>query len=460
MLLTLVCVVALTVGSFAANEELEKESEKKRLASLEERISRLEKTVERLARLVETRLEHELLTDAATQLEQVDPPSAEAQVDETATTQDAPDQSEQQQPVQAQVLDSPGPGVEQEIVNLPYSGYMEMHVNNDGINPTTLDFHRFVLLFGHGFGERIRFWSEVELEHAFVEGGERTGEIELEQAYLDFLIHPKINLRTGMVLTPVGIINERHEPPSFHGVERPFVDSFLVPTTWFGGGVGLLGDLGMGLRYKTYLMSSLNSAEFSAEEGFAGGPQKGFLENLRNTAWVGRLEWNGIPGLDLGTSFWTGETGFSFRDINGRARIVEFDGRYRFDRFEGRGQFVETHLDDAGAINLALRRQSGINPNLAEKMRGFYLEGAVNLFPNQWTHALFPFYRYENFDTQFEMPAGYVPLKQFDRSAHIIGLTYFPYPDVSFKFDHNLIRNQSFVIKPPNRWNFGVGWWF
>ena len=58
------------------------------------------------------------------------------------------------------------------------------------------------------------------------------------------------------------------------------------------------------------------------------------------------------------------------------------------------------------------------------------------------------------------MPTGFLPLNHLDRSAHILGLTYYPYPDVAFKFDYNIMRNNSQVIEALNRWNLGVGWWF
>src|SRR5918995_6352912 len=98
----------------------------------------------------------------------------------------------------------------------PLSGYMDFHFNKgDGEDPV-LDFHRFVLLLSHAFSPRLRFVGELELEHAFVEGLEEAGEVELEQAYIDVLIRPAFNVRAGMLLVPVGIINERHEPPVFH----------------------------------------------------------------------------------------------------------------------------------------------------------------------------------------------------------------------------------------------------
>ena len=144
------------------------------------------------------------------------------------------------------------------------SGYMDFHFNKHEFQDGRLDFHRFVLLITHSFSDRIRFVSELELEHALVEGLEEAGELELEQAYVDFLLSRRFNVRAGMMLVPVGIINERHEPPVYYGVERPFVDTVIVPTTWFEVGAGVHGEVGRGWRYRAYVMAPLNAREFSA----------------------------------------------------------------------------------------------------------------------------------------------------------------------------------------------------
>ncbi len=183
---------------------------------------------------------------------------------------------------------------------LPVSGYMDFHFNKPRGEPGQLDFHRFVVQFGHNFSERIKFWSELEVEHALVEGREEKGELELEQAYLDFLIKPWFNLRGGMILAPVGIMNERHEPPSFNGVERTMVETVIIPSTWFDAGAGFTGDLGRGFRYRAYVMSGLDATGFDAEEGIRNGRQRGFQSSFRNPAKVARLEYQGIRKLTLG----------------------------------------------------------------------------------------------------------------------------------------------------------------
>src|SRR6185295_15940896 len=192
----------------------------------------------------------------------------------------------------------------------PISGYMDFHLNKPEHEDPILDFHRFVLLFNHSFTDRLRFVGELELEHAFVSGLEPSGEVELEQAYLDFRVKPALNFRAGMLLAPVGIINERHEPPAFFGVERPFVDTFIIPTTWFDAGAGVHGTVGVGWQYRAYVMAPLDATKITAEEGLNETTQKGFESNVRNVAGTGRLEYVGVPGLNLGTSFWRGKTGF------------------------------------------------------------------------------------------------------------------------------------------------------
>lgn len=345
-------------------------------------------------------------------------------------------------------------------LRMPLSGYMDFHLNKLEGEPATGDFHRFVLLFGHSFNRRIQFWSELELEHAFVEGGDEKGELELEQAYLDFLVHPRFNFRSGVMLAPMGLINERHEPPSFNGVERPFVDTVILPTTWFGPGAGIHGDLGRGFTYKAYVMDPLNSSQFNAEEGFRDGRQKAFEAVLQNPALTGRLEYHGLPGLSLGTSFWTGKTGFETPGINPRATIFEFDGRGSLGRFDFRGEFAQTHLDQTASLNSLLQRTSGVNPNIAERMRGFYVEGAYHLLLTQFRHDIVVFSRYENFDTQNKMADGFLPRRAFDRDAVVTGFTFFPEPDVALKFDYTLMRNQSSFIAARNGLNLGIGWWF
>jgi hypothetical protein len=357
-------------------------------------------------------------------------------------------------PAAAQESDDSGPRTG------PISGYMEMHLNRPDDGPAVLDFHRFVLLFSHSFSDRIRFVGELELEHAFVEGLEESGELELEQAYLDFLISRPLNVRAGMVLVPIGIINERHEPPVFHGVERPFVDTVIVPSTWFEVGAGVHGEIGQGIRYRGYVLAPLNALEFSAEEGLRGGRQKGSEANVRNAAYTGRVEYLGIPGLQIGVSGWRGESGFALPRLDSRVWLAEADARYRHGRAELRAQYAHAGIGDAARLNEAIERTTGVSPNVARQIRGFYVEGAYTVWNGGPARDVALFARYENFDTQFRMPAGFTALEEFDRTAWTFGATYYPDPDVALKIDYSVLDSRSGFVRLPRSFNVGIGWWF
>jgi hypothetical protein len=343
---------------------------------------------------------------------------------------------------------------------LPVAGYMDFHVNRNSGQPFQPDFHRFVLLFGHSFSDRIKFWSEVEVEHALIEGGEESGEVALEQAYLDFLIKPWFNLRAGLLLTPVGIVNERHEPPSFNGVERPFVETLIIPTTWREMGFGITGDLGRGFRYRTYLTSQLDASLFDAESGITEGRTSGFNASFRNPAKAARLEYAGVRRMTLGASLYSGHAGFNTPGLNPRVTIGEFDGRYSFRRLDFRGLFANTWVSRAGDLNSLIEKDLGFNPNIGSQMRGYYLEPGIHVLPWGTRNDLIVFGRYEKYNTQHRMPAGFVPLPQFDRSSWVTGITYKPNADVAIKFDYVFNRNRSAVVRAINGINLGVGWWF
>ena len=345
----------------------------------------------------------------------------------------------------------------------PISGYMELHLNipvDRADGDPVLDFHRFVLLFSHSFSDRLRFVGELEVEHAFVEGLEEAGELELEQAYIDVLMRPSLNFRGGMLLTPVGIINERHEPPVFYGVERPFVDTVIIPTTWFEAGAGVHGRFGSAWSYRAYVMAPLDATEFSADEGLRGSIQKGSRANIRNPALTGRVEFTGVQSLTLGISGWRGDVGFNVPRLDPKVGVIEFDGRYRHAGFEARGQFAYVTISDVARLNDALTLLIGVDPNIARALRGFYFEGSRLFGIPGIGHEIGVFARYENFDTQFKMAEGQLAIPQFDRAAWVVGASYFLDPDVAIKFDYTHQKSESTLRRAPRSFNVGLGWWF
>ncbi|MDD3762378.1 MAG: porin [Nevskiales bacterium] len=188
-----------------------------------------------------------------------------------------------------------------------FGGYGELHYNNlsadDPANDLEMiDFHRFVLYAGYDFSDRIRFVSELELEHS-IAGDGQDGEIELEQAYIEFDASEALTARAGLMLIPAGIINETHEPTTFYGVERNDVESIIIPSTWWAGGVGTSYRFGQGLQWDVMVHEGLAiPTDGSSAFRVRSGRQKTSEARASDLAYTTRLRYTGLPGLELAGS--------------------------------------------------------------------------------------------------------------------------------------------------------------
>ncbi len=184
--------------------------------------------------------------------------------------------------------------------NTQIGGYGELHYN--GGDKDEIDFHRFVIEISHQFNDRIRLFTEWELEHA-ISGDDEEGEVELEQAYIEFDLTEEHQARAGVFLLPVGIMNEHHEPTTFFGVERNPVESNIIPTTWWEAGVGVSGELPANFQYDLAFHSGLETPiDGSNAFKIRNGRQKASKASAKDGAVTAALNWNGIAGVKLGAS--------------------------------------------------------------------------------------------------------------------------------------------------------------
>lgn len=324
-------------------------------------------------------------------------------------------------------------------------GYGEVHyTNRTGPNsPAEINFRRFILYLSHTFSDRVTFRSELEVEDAKIEGGDPGGEVALEQAFLDYRISDRVTLRTGLVLPPLGIINETHEPPTFNGVDRPAFDHDVIPTTWRELGVGVVGTLpgAEGLSYRLYLVNGLRADGFSDAEGIRGGRQEGREASLANPSFTGRLEWV-RPGLRVGGSFWyggttAGDTLLGTGSFDAPVTMLSADARYELSGFSLRGVIANVNVGDAQQINAVYGTAVG------SRIAGGYIEGAYNLLHQlapKSTQRLNAFIRHERFNTHASVPSGTTRNDEFARRITTIGLAYKPTWNTVFKGDYEIRR--------------------
>jgi hypothetical protein len=323
-----------------------------------------------------------------------------------------------------------------------------------------LDLLRGVLYVGYKWNEQWLFNTELEWEHAKV-GEEAEGEAAVEFAYVERSIRPEINARAGLLLVPMGLLNELHEPTTYLGAKRPGVDTVILPSTWRENGAGVLGEIG-GWSYRTYVLAGLDASGFSAAKGIREGRQEGSESSAESLAWVGRLDWTATPGLVAGASLYYGDSGQGIRSAGGRelgvaTRIAEAHVDWKSRGFSLRGLFADVALDDVADLNAALGLAG--SESIGERQRGYYLEAGYDLLARRGgRQSLTPFARWESYDTQDRVPAGYARDAANDVDVLTLGLAWKPIDQVVFKADWTNVDNGAGT--GVDQLNLALGWVF
>lgn len=344
---------------------------------------------------------------------------------------------------------------------LTIGGYGQIDYNQPFGNQTfqngKLDVHRLVLLFGYRFTNKLSFVTEIEVEHV--------KEVFVEQAFINYAFNTYVNFRGGLVLIPMGIINEYHEPPTFNGVERPLIDKYIAPTTWREIGAGVTGTITeVSMRYQAYVVNGFKSYEdgeffLNGKNGLRGGRQKGVESIVLFPNFAGRIEYYGVLGLNIGLSAYFGKTestqynGLDRDDQTGIAiadsSVVSvsmggLDVRYNRKGIGVRAQFYYTGLTNSSQYNYFTHTDGKPN-NLGSGMYGYYIELAYNVFyPLKKVNGkLIPFIRYSNFDTQATVANGLTKNDSFNKTVITTGLGYWFMSQVAVKTDVQFVKSKT-----------------
>ena len=322
-----------------------------------------------------------------------------------------------------------------------------------------LDALRAIVYVGYKFSDRILFNSELEFEHGSTGNG---GSVSIEFAYLDYRISPEFGVRAGLLLPPMGFINEIHEPPTFLGAKRPETERQIIPSTWRESGLGVFGSAGP-VNYRAYLVNGFNASGFGAG-GLRGGRQSGSEADAENFGLVGRVDYTGVLGLTVGTAAYVGNSGQGAVlpsnpavDIGARTFIWDAHAEYKVRGFDLRALVAVATLDDAAEVN-ELNALTG-NASVGERMVGWYLQGGYDVLRGSGSrHQLVPYVRYEQLDTQSEVPDGFEANPANDRRFVTLGAMWKPLPNVSLKADYQLIGNEAET--GVNQLNVNLGYLF
>ena len=339
---------------------------------------------------------------------------------------------------------------------LTLGGYAEVHYNGESGKNAKLDVHRMVLLLGYKFNDRTQFITELEFEHV--------KEVYVEQAFLQYSLSDNTNLRAGLMLVPMGIVNEYHEPTTFNGVERPSMDKSIVPTTWREIGLGITGRYDdASLRYQVYAFNGFTSDNdgkyLGGKNGLRNGRQKGAESTMNHLNFSGKLDYYGLPGLRVGLSGYVGRTQSdkTIEDIDGSdvgVAMIGLDARYAKKRFTARGQFIHASITDSAAYN------NYYGADFGSALQGWYVEGAYNVLLQEKEQQLVGFVRYEDYNTHAATAGGLAQNLSYDRNEWTFGLTFTIAPGAAFKADYQLKNNAVLGTETVKQLNLGFGIWF
>ena len=321
-------------------------------------------------------------------------------------------------------------------------GYGELHYNNwenkndSGSDKDELDLHRFVLFFGHEFNDDLRFFSEFEIEHS-ISGDGQNGEVEVEQAYVEYDFNENHSAKAGVFLMPFGIINETHEPPAFYGTERNPVEKNIIPATWWEGGLGLSSHFSNGISTDISLTSGLY---LTAGDSFKirDGRQKVSKAKADSGAFAGRVKYTGVRGLELALSaYYQDDYNQGETDSSDSLTAFESHAIYTFNQFTIKALYATWDLDGTAAKNIG-----------ADSQQGWYIEPSYK-FNEKWG----VFARYNQWDNA----AGKSTDTEYTQTD--FGVNYWLDEDVVFKADY---QNQD---APDGKdeydgFNLGIGYQF
>lgn len=354
---------------------------------------------------------------------------------------------------------------------LTIGGYAQMDYNqpfSDSLKKAgELDVHRLVILFGYRFNNKLEFLTEIEMEHV--------KEVYVEQAFMRYKFNPKLNFKAGLILIPMGYINEFHEPVTFNGVERPNVDKLIVPTTWREMGMGFDGNFtSIGIKYQAYIVNGFKSYDdvglLDASNGLRKGRQKGAESIINHPNLATKVNFYGVNRLSIGLATYQGKTQSTLVDGTNRnnskllARadssvvgisMFGLDARYDIKGVFLRSQYILTNISNTSNYNVF----SG--NNLGSQQMGFYAEVAYNVFETIKTinTSLLVFVRYENYNTMSAVEAPLTSSDAFNIREIVTGFHWKIHDGVSLKADFQWSKNKSGEMSY-TQMNAGVGIWF
>ncbi len=380
------------------------------------------------------------------------------------------------------------------FVSLPKTtvgGYMDMQYRttknsriDNGINingsrvgtSSTFDQQRFVPFFYSDVTDRLKVAAELEIEHG-IRSQSNTGsgiEVSLEFATIDYLIHEKLNFRTGIILLPVGKFNLLHDSPLNDLGDRPLVSTLVIPSTLSEGGAGFYGTFYPSrlskLDYELYVTQGFNGYRNDGTPVITSGASlrdarqrvsttDDGLDNNNGKAVVGRVAFSPMLGIEVGGSGYYG----NYSPTNNRPlSIMAVDWTLQRGPFEliGEAAWAYAKNNSKDLFGRPAPDPTFAGHLLPQRMGGFYVQANYHFMPEalkRWAPTHFKdsstftgVVRWDEVNTNQDVAGG-----PGDVERLTLGLNFRPIEDTVFRLDYqfnfengkaNRINNDALVL--------------
>ena len=355
----------------------------------------------------------------------------------------------------------------------------------------TISIPRFVLAGDYRFNNHWQLGAEIEFESGGVgleteleasENGEyetemeKGGEVALEQFHITYTLNRSFNVRAGHMVLPIGLTNAHHEPILFFGTTRPEGETTIIPSTWHETGMSIFGMVGHDyhqFRYQAFVTTGLNADGFGRDHWVADGKQGLFEEdNFTSPAYTLRLEYEGVPGLRIGASYYycndvtaNADKNYKYSSVGASSvSIFTADAQYRNRYVTARANYMLGTLENSqkiSGVNLSngSNYHHGAMRRVAKNAVAYGMEAGLNLrnvIGNLLLPVIYPFARYEYFNPQEKGEGTQVMDRRCQVSKWTAGVNWFVQPNLIIKFDYSTRKigtDKVFGSSPYNREN-------
>lgn len=329
-------------------------------------------------------------------------------------------------------------------------------------NAAQADARRIVLGLEHRMDTRTKAVIEIEFEHAVTAAPDDPGEVAVEQAFVEHQINNTLSARGGLFLIPMGLLNENHEPTAFYGVERNYVETAIIPSTWREGGFALIGALDNGLTLEGGVSTGFALGKWDAtgtdgqESPLASVHQELAQAKAKDLSFFAAANWRGIPGLQLGVSAFTGGVGQDEATLtDSRLFLWDAHARWTPGKWDVSALYARGTLSNTASFNQTLVGNPTLVPELFE---GRYVQVAYQLWAND-NYKLAPFARMETYNTgasYADIGAGLTPDTLPTQHVTTVGANIGIGQGVVVKMDIQRSHSNSAL----DRFDLGLGWSF